>query len=48
MCIRDSPDAGAVTVLLDGEDRAGCGPEWREDQGDAAGAEGVETEGEIT
>ena len=25
------------SVLLDGEDRAGCGPEWREDQGDAAG-----------
>ncbi|MFR2604519.1 MAG: hypothetical protein ACLTAX_04245 [Waltera sp.] len=26
----------------------GCGSEWREDQGDAAGAEGVETEGVIT
>ena len=29
------------SVLLDGEDRAGCGSEWREDQRDAAGAEGI-------
>lgn len=34
--LRD-PDAGTVIVLLDGEDRAGCGSEWSEDQGDAAG-----------
>lgn len=30
--LRD-PDAGAVIVLLDGEDRTGCGSEWSEDQG---------------
>ena len=30
-----------MIVLLDGEDRAGCGSEWREDQGDVAGAEGI-------
>ena len=34
--LRD-PDAGTVVVFLDGEDRAGCRSEWREDQGDAAG-----------
>lgn len=39
--LRD-PDAGTVVVFLDGEDRAGCGSEWREDQGDATGAEGIE------
>ena len=44
--LRD-PDAGAVTVLLDGEDRAGCGSEWREDQGDATGAEGIEVISQI-
>ena len=38
--LRD-PDAGVVIVLLDGEDRAGCGSERSEDQGGADGTEGI-------
>ena len=30
------PEQQKLLELLHGEDRAGCGSEWREDQGDAA------------